>query len=103
GRPWTASELRRKSFKDLHVLWYVLARERNLLATQRQTVARYGMWDRTRFSYPELDLKCRTTQARIKQVLNERRLAYLGASQVLGKIIARKNAAPKQVETSSAA
>jgi len=83
GRPWTARELRRKSFQDLHVLWYVLARERNLLATQRQTVARYGMKDRTRFSYPDLDLKCRTSMARIKQVLNERRIACLGAAQLL--------------------
>jgi hypothetical protein len=64
------------------------------------------MKDRTRFSYPDLNLKvwscmqllhislsvvlwvsyytqCRTTMARIKQVLNERRIAYLGAAKLL--------------------
>lgn len=29
--------------------------------------------------------QCRTTMTRIKQVLNERRLAYLGASKLLAK------------------
>lgn len=43
GRSWTASELRRKSFKDLHMLWYVLTRERNLLATQREEARRTGI------------------------------------------------------------
>lgn len=63
-----------------------------MLATQRQTVARFGMKDKTRFSYPDLDTKCRTTMARIKQVLNERRLAYLGAAKLLA------NAPPVSVE-----
>ncbi|RPD62421.1 MRP-L47-domain-containing protein [Lentinus tigrinus ALCF2SS1-7] len=81
GRAWTAAELRRKSFKDLHTLWYVVLRERNLLATQQAEGRRLGaneqalgLWDKA--------YRCRKTMARIKYVINERRLAYEGAMQI---------------------
>lgn len=82
GRDWRAGELRLKSFRDLHTLWYVLLRERNLLATQKVEARRTGL-DRENW-YSRRKLFCvRISMARIKNVLNERRLAYEGAVELV--------------------
>ena len=102
GRAWSAAELRRKSFKDLHTLWYVVLRERNLLETQLLEMKRVGVLldmtpvKRNMFrvnpspSMPGSSLRfvllqCRKTMARIKYVINERRLAYEGAVQIIAE------------------
>ncbi|KAJ7644142.1 mitochondrial 39-S ribosomal protein L47 (MRP-L47)-domain-containing protein, partial [Roridomyces roridus] len=79
GRSWEASELRLKSFKDLHTLWYVLLRECNLLATQREEMRRMGVLKE------RITNRCRKSMARIKGVMNERRLAYEGAVELANK------------------
>ncbi|CAE6489866.1 unnamed protein product [Rhizoctonia solani] len=96
GRPWLASELRRKSFKDLHTLWYVLARERNLLATQAAEARRMGVDARLFTNVSKRDLRCRKSMARIKQVLNERRLAYDDAVKLFKEGVTPE---PEPVET----
>lgn len=40
GRAWTVEELRRKSWDDLHALWWTCCRERNMLATSKAELAR---------------------------------------------------------------
>lgn len=57
GRAWKAQELRQKSFDDLHKLWYVLLKERNVLATQRE--------EATRLKLPK---QIWTNQGRLKKV-----------------------------------
>ena len=44
GRPWTAEELRRKSWEDLHVLWYKCLMERNIIATEALDARRQGIF-----------------------------------------------------------
>ncbi|KAG2057749.1 MRP-L47-domain-containing protein [Suillus hirtellus] len=76
GESWKAAELRRKSFKDLHTLWYVLLRERNLLAAQREEARRIGVSNPESLAGIKKDVQCRKSMARIKYVVNERRLLY---------------------------
>ncbi|KAI0632125.1 MRP-L47-domain-containing protein [Trametes polyzona] len=84
GRSWTAAELRRKSFKDLHTLWYVLLRERNLLATQAAEGRRLGANEQAMSAFTKA-FRCRKSMARIKYVINERRVAYEGALKIFNE------------------
>lgn len=63
GRAWAASELRRKSFTDLHKLWYVLLKERNALLTETIRARRYTM----RIKSPQRKANVRKSMGRIKQ------------------------------------
>nr|XP_043607952.1 39S ribosomal protein L47, mitochondrial-like [Erigeron canadensis] len=68
GRSWKASELHLKSWDDLHKLWYVLLKEKNMLMTQRQMLHAQNL----RFPNPEGLPKVRKSMCRIKHVLTER-------------------------------
>lgn len=58
GRPWTVEELRRKSWEDLHGLWWSCCRERNFLATSRAELMR------AKIGYGEQELKIRDASVR---------------------------------------
>ena len=72
GRAWGASELRLKSFEDLHSLWFVLLRERNLLETERDRAKTEGV----ALANPARLKKVRKSMARLKTVLKERSIEY---------------------------
>lgn len=72
GRPWAAAELRLKSFEDLHKLWFVLLKEKNMLATYKQQCKTNNLI----LQNPERFAKVRASMAAIKQVVGERSRLY---------------------------
>ena len=81
---WLAPELRRKSSADLHTLWYVLHMERNRLATTWEELRRNAVTGPARMlgeSVSYRSHRVRKSMARIKFVLNERRLALMDAQR----------------------
>lgn len=69
GRSWSARELRRKSYDDLHKLWCVLYKEKNMLLTE-SNLARRHSYDMVQ---PERRRKVRKSMGAIKHVLGERK------------------------------
>mmetsp|Transcript_81757 Transcript_81757/g.122816 ORF Transcript_81757/g.122816 Transcript_81757/m.122816 type:complete len:242 (-) Transcript_81757:35-760(-) len=75
GKPWATEDLKKKSFEDLHKLWFVLIKERNMLATE---ILRYK-------AQPEISKmfgvntrlkKVRKSMARIQGLLHLRKHEY---------------------------
>jgi len=74
SRAWTTAELRRKLFEDLHQLWYLVLKERNVLA--REVRLADAINERNTHVHDQVDEKLLLTQKRIKQVLLERQTAF---------------------------
>ena len=72
GRAWKSSELRLKSFDDLHKLWYVLLKEKNALLTE------YYDCEARNVAMPHQERlhKVKLSMKRIKGVLTERKMEY---------------------------
>lgn len=70
GRSWTVADLRRKNFDDLHKLWFILYKERNLLLSEREKSRRgqrpVSTLDENRYT------KVKRSMGAIKHVLKER-------------------------------
>uniref|UniRef100_A0A8C6SD55 Large ribosomal subunit protein uL29m n=1 Tax=Neogobius melanostomus TaxID=47308 RepID=A0A8C6SD55_9GOBI len=71
GAPWTAKQLRTKSNEDLHKLWYVLLKEKNMLLTLEQEAKR----QRLQMPSPERIRKVDRSMIRLETVVNERETA----------------------------
>lgn len=72
GRAWKTEELRIKGNTDLHKLWYVLLKERNMLLTMEEEANR--AWKP--FPNPERVDKVKISMQNIESVVKERNAAY---------------------------
>uniref|UniRef100_A0A915D9E1 Large ribosomal subunit protein uL29m n=1 Tax=Ditylenchus dipsaci TaxID=166011 RepID=A0A915D9E1_9BILA len=73
GRSWTLDELRLKSSLDLHKLWYILLKERNMLLTMREA---YLLRAKI-FPNPERIDRVQESMNNLELVVHERNDAYL--------------------------
>lgn len=72
GRSWKQDELRLKSNTDLHKLWYVLLKERNMLYTMEYECNKHVRL----FPNPERIDKVQESMDNIEKVVRERNVAY---------------------------
>jgi len=73
-------ELRRKSYDDLHKLWIVLYKEKNMLTTEAELCRRNAEY----FPQPERRQKVKKSMGAIKIVIGERKRA--GMSVMFGSV-----------------
>lgn len=73
GRPWRLDELRIKSNSDLHKLWYVLLKERNMLMTMEENCKKYLQ----PMPCPERYYKVEESMKNLEEVISERNKAYI--------------------------
>mmetsp|Transcript_19717 Transcript_19717/g.33936 ORF Transcript_19717/g.33936 Transcript_19717/m.33936 type:complete len:191 (-) Transcript_19717:199-771(-) len=93
GRSWSVKELRRKSYEDLHKLWYILYKEKNMLLTESNLARRHGY----QMAQSDRRQKVRKSMGAIKHVLGERKRkkiadhqAYLEKLEELEGAMAKK-------------
>lgn len=81
GRPWKVEELRKKSWEDLHALWWACCRERNRISTSNAERARtkLGFGEHEAI---ERDHVVQRTMKGIKHVLTERYYLWEDAYQL---------------------
>lgn len=72
GRAWTKEELRIKSSSDLHKLWYILLKERNMLMTMEHEYKRLNRL----FMSPERADKVQISMNNLEEIIKERNNAY---------------------------
>lgn len=72
GRSWTKDDLRIKSNSDLHKLWYVLLKERNMLLTMEED----AKTECRLFPSPERLDKVEESMENLESVVRERNKAY---------------------------
>ncbi|KAG6229080.1 hypothetical protein E4U34_003364 [Claviceps purpurea] len=81
GRAWTVEELRRKSWEDLHSLWWVCCKQRNLLATAQTELAR-AQFGFGHSEFEKRDREVQSTMRAIKHALTERYYTWQDAVEV---------------------
>ncbi|KAJ3392711.1 39S ribosomal protein L47, mitochondrial [Lobulomyces angularis] len=79
GRSWEVNEVRRKSFEDLHALWWVCIKQKNLLLSQKEECRRF----RLIFPNKERLSQVKKTMKYIKFVLWERKVNWEKSQDIL--------------------
>ncbi|KAI5836841.1 mitochondrial 39-S ribosomal protein L47 (MRP-L47)-domain-containing protein [Morchella snyderi] len=81
GRAWTVEELRAKSWEDLHKLWWVCAKELNIMLTQRIERERLKPGEGAHEARRRA-MQIKNTQRGIKHALTERYYAWQEAQAI---------------------